>query len=275
MIGYVLRKATWVGRATTFCVGLVVILILVLGVGTTALAAVPGDPFRLGRLNAVDRMTALVGSVSGPLLKVDNNGGGPALALESNSGRPPLTVSAGASKAINLDADRLDGKDASAFLPVDGKAANAATADTAGDAGALDGKDSSDFLPVDGMARDAEKVDGLDAYQFMRSATYYHRNTSTFASDGTQTVTANCPRSPREFTAISGGASVVAPDAAGEAGLAEIPVALKVDRPEGRSSWVAVASETSPYGGEWALKVQVVCVLQTQSYAYPADEDGR
>lgn len=275
MIGSAIRRVMCFGRAMTFCVGLAVVFAAVLGVGTTALAAVPGDPFKLGRLNAVDRVTALTGSISGPLLKADNNGGGPALALESEAGRPPLTVNATAGKVTNLDADRLDGKDSSAFLPTDGKAADSAHADVAGEAGTLDGKDSSEFLPVDGMARDAEKVDGLDAYQFMRSATYYHRNTSTLASDGTQTVTANCPRGPREFMAISGGASIVAPDSAGEIAPTEIPVALKEDRPEGRSSWVAGASETSPYSGEWAVKAYVVCVLQTQNYYYPADDDDR
>lgn len=275
MVGNALRKVMWVGRATTFCVGLIVVVSLVLGAGTTALAAVPGDPFKLGRLNALDRVTALAGSVSAPLLKVDNNGGGPALSLESAAGRPPLTVNADAGKATNLDADRFDGKDSSAFLPADGKAADAVRADAAGEAETLDGRDSTDFYAVGSKVADAERVDGLDAYQFMRSATYYHTNVSGFASEGTQTVTANCPRSPREFMAISGGASVVVPAAAGEAALAEIPIALKVDRPEGRSSWVAAASETSPYSGEWAVKAHVVCVLQTQSYYYPADDDGR
>lgn len=274
MIGRSFGKVMWLGRAVTFCVGLAVVLAVVLGVATTALAAVPGDPFKLGRLNVVDRLTTLTGNVSGPLLKVDNNGNGSALSLEAETGRPPLTVNAGAGKAVNLDADKLDGKDSSAFLPVGGKAASATTADTAGDSGTLDSKDSSDFLPVDGTAQDAGKVDGLDAYQFMRSATYYHRNTSVFSSDDAQTVTASCPRTPRQFMAISGGVSIVAPDSAGEAALAEVPVAVKEDRPEGRSSWVAVASETSPYDGEWAVKAHVVCVLETQSYYYPADAHG-
>ena len=138
-------KVTWVGRATTFCVGLAVVLAVILGAGTTALAAVPGDPFKLGRFNNVNRVTALVGGVAGPVLRVDNNGGGPALALESNPGAPPLAVNAGAGKATNLDADKLDGKDASSFLAADGKAQDSTRSDTAGDAGTLDGKDSTDF----------------------------------------------------------------------------------------------------------------------------------
>lgn len=110
------RQVMWVGRAATFCVGLAVVLAVAFGVGTTALAAVPGDPFKLGRLNTVDRITSLTGGAAGPLLRVDNNGGGPALALKSEAGRAPLTVNAGAGKAANLDADRLDGTDSDDFM---------------------------------------------------------------------------------------------------------------------------------------------------------------
>ena len=41
-------KIMWVGKATTFCVGLAVVLALILGVASAALAALPGDPFKLG-----------------------------------------------------------------------------------------------------------------------------------------------------------------------------------------------------------------------------------
>jgi hypothetical protein len=70
----VFSKVMWVGRATTFCVGLSVILAVVFGIGATALAAVPGDPFRLGRINTIDRLTTLAGNVTGPVLKIDNDG---------------------------------------------------------------------------------------------------------------------------------------------------------------------------------------------------------
>jgi hypothetical protein len=39
--------------------GFAVMLAVVLGVGTTALAAVPGDPFKLGKANAVNALTSL------------------------------------------------------------------------------------------------------------------------------------------------------------------------------------------------------------------------
>ena len=42
------RKVMWVGRTTTFCVGLAVVLAVAFGVGTTALAACPGTPSSWG-----------------------------------------------------------------------------------------------------------------------------------------------------------------------------------------------------------------------------------
>ena len=50
------------------------ILALALGVATMALAAVPGDPFRLGQVNRInDALTTLIGGRSGPMLVVDND----------------------------------------------------------------------------------------------------------------------------------------------------------------------------------------------------------
>ena len=74
-------KIMWVGKATTFCVGLAVVLALVLSVGSAALAALPGDPFKLGQTNRVDHLSALVSDLSGAVLKVDNDGSGTALEL--------------------------------------------------------------------------------------------------------------------------------------------------------------------------------------------------
>ncbi len=73
MLKTIFSKVMWVGRATVFTVGLAVTLALMLGVATAALAAVPGDPFKLGRSNAINRLTALVGGVDSALLRVDNN----------------------------------------------------------------------------------------------------------------------------------------------------------------------------------------------------------
>lgn len=109
-------KAMWVGRATAALIGLTIALAVVLGIASMALAAVPGDPFKLGKINSINRVSTLVGSVAGPLLKVDNNGGGPALKLEANSGKPPLVVNADAGTATNLDADKVDGLDSPALM---------------------------------------------------------------------------------------------------------------------------------------------------------------
>lgn len=99
-------------RVTSVLLGLAAMLAVVLGVATTALAAVPGDPFQLGRLNAVSR---LAGNVAGPMLVVDNNSGAAgatALNLQVEAGKAPIAVNAIAGKATNLDADEVDGLDA-------------------------------------------------------------------------------------------------------------------------------------------------------------------
>jgi hypothetical protein len=157
MLGEILEKALRVGRATMLAVGLAVVLAAVLGVSTAALAAMPGDPFRLGKINAINRMSTLVGSAAGAMLKVDNNGAGPALELHVGSTTDPnantvapMTVNS-ARKVDNLNADRLDGQDAGAFLGAGQKAA---------DADKLDGKDSTAFLPGRFYARQTGNAPG-------------------------------------------------------------------------------------------------------------------
>ena len=119
MASRVRSRAIRLGRATVFTVGLAIILAVVLGVATTALAAVPGDAFRLGRINTIDRLSSLVGTTANAMLRVDNNGTGPPLSLQSGAGRPPVVVNAAAGTATNFDADQLDGRDSSAFLPAE------------------------------------------------------------------------------------------------------------------------------------------------------------
>lgn len=103
-----LSKVLWVGRTASVAFGLALVVALVLGVTTVALAAVPGDPFKLGRINAVNAMTQLVGTTDFVMLKVDNNGTGSALGLEVEPGEPPMRVNS-AKKVPNLNADKLDG----------------------------------------------------------------------------------------------------------------------------------------------------------------------
>jgi len=114
-----IEKVTWVGRVAVFAVGLAVVLALTVGLATTALAAVPGDPFKLGKTNAVNAISRLAGSVAGPSLQINNdsaNASATALDLRVRQGKPPLRVNS-ARKVANLNVDSLDGKTSSGFLP--------------------------------------------------------------------------------------------------------------------------------------------------------------
>ena len=68
-------KLARIGRLAVFGVGLLAILALVLGAATTALAAAPGDPLRLGQSNTIDVLTMLLGNRAGTLHQIKNNGG--------------------------------------------------------------------------------------------------------------------------------------------------------------------------------------------------------
>lgn len=53
----VFGKLLRVGRATALALGVGVMLALVLGATTLAVAAVPGDPFRLGQVNSINKLS--------------------------------------------------------------------------------------------------------------------------------------------------------------------------------------------------------------------------
>ena len=114
----VLSRILWLGRGTATTMGVAVMLAVVLGVGTSALAAVPGDPFKLGRTNSIDVMSTLVGSASGTLLRINNNGSGPAVDLRVEEGEAPMNVNS-TTRVNGLNADQIDGKDSAAFVPAD------------------------------------------------------------------------------------------------------------------------------------------------------------
>ena len=146
-------KVMWVGRATVFLVGLCVILALLLGLASTALAA-NGHPMLLGSLkNAATKTTALVGKVSsGPAFSVRNPNGGTALDLQVSSGQAPITLNS-SQKVTNLNADQLDGKSDTDFYAAGSKVS---------DSELLDGKDSTEFLVANGKAQDASHADNAD-----------------------------------------------------------------------------------------------------------------
>jgi hypothetical protein len=159
----ILARTVWLAKGAALFWGSVLTLAVVLGVGTTALAAVPGDSFRLGRINAVDAASGLVGSVNGATLAIENKSPGskgapaPALSLKVTAGNPPLVANPEAGTAKNFSADELDGLDQDAFLRANGKAT---------DANLLDGKDSTGFLTTAGKAADSDRLDGKDSTSF-------------------------------------------------------------------------------------------------------------
>ena len=68
------KKIAWVGRTVSMVFGLALVVALVLGIATMALAAVPGDPFKLGQVNRINNaLTTLIGSRSGAMLAIDND----------------------------------------------------------------------------------------------------------------------------------------------------------------------------------------------------------
>jgi hypothetical protein len=111
----IFSRVVWFGRATTFVVGLAVILALVAGVASTALAGTGvRAAFNVGKTNTVNAVSKLVGSVAGPSLVVDNNStnsAATALDLHVEAGKAPMKVNSG-TKVANLNADKLDGMDA-------------------------------------------------------------------------------------------------------------------------------------------------------------------
>ena len=94
---------------------LAVMAALTLVTASAALAGTGvGGVFNLGVNNTVNAITNLVGSVSGPSLRIDNNSanlGARALDLQVEPGRAPMSVNS-ATKVTNLNADRVDDKSA-------------------------------------------------------------------------------------------------------------------------------------------------------------------
>jgi hypothetical protein len=194
----ILHRAMQVGRAAVFTAGMAMILALLFGVATTALGATGGN-FILGKANVADTVSKLTAGISGSTLQVINNGAGTALDLRVGSSTTapadktvaPMKVDSQA-RVANLNADEVDGKDASSFAPsvhthpgediTSGTVAEARiddsltrddevmsrvqAADGAGsglDADQVDGKDSSAFLLVNGKARDSAHADQADS----------------------------------------------------------------------------------------------------------------
>jgi hypothetical protein len=141
------NKALRVGKATMLAIGLGVSLAILLGVATAALAAVPGDPFKLGKSNKINAVSTLVGNVAGPMLTIDNDStsfGATALDLRVEPGKAPLKVNSDV-RVSQLNADEVDGFGSSDLLTESG--------------------DRNDFLPSDTYIRTSNFVNGPGNFQ--------------------------------------------------------------------------------------------------------------
>ena len=123
MIRTAAKKVAWVGRTASMVFGLALVLALLFGVASMALAGTGvGGVFNLGQKNTVDRITQLVGSTAGAMFKVDNDGSGTALDLRVGSPTDdPATKTVAPMKVdsqqvvTNLNADKVDGEDSGSF----------------------------------------------------------------------------------------------------------------------------------------------------------------
>jgi len=117
MVRRLFGKVMWLGRATSALVGLAVLFALAIGAANSALAHTNMDAklFHLGHNNPVAAISTLAGTLTGAVLKVDNNGTGPALSLEASTGKAPIAVNWAAGTATGLSADELDGRDSAAY----------------------------------------------------------------------------------------------------------------------------------------------------------------
>jgi len=126
-----------------FVVGSVVSTVMLLAATAMAGTGV-GAVFNLGQNNTVNATTTLKGSTTSKNLQLTNTGSGSGLGITVAAGKAPISVNASAGKATNLNSDKLDGMDSSAFLSASGKAA---------DSDKLDGLNSTDFLSASKLMR--------------------------------------------------------------------------------------------------------------------------
>ncbi len=116
----IIGQMLWLGRGTATIMGLALMVAVVLGIATTAMAALPGDPLRLGHANAINALTRLTGDANSAMLRIDNNSSGPsatALDLQVEPGKAPMKINS-AGKVANLNADRVDGQHAPLLVRV-------------------------------------------------------------------------------------------------------------------------------------------------------------
>jgi hypothetical protein len=165
-------------RATSIVVGLAVMVALVGGVVSLALAKPPADG---GTPPGGETAAAILKGVENTATTVTtliNSGTGAALNLVVQPGNPPLTVNS-ETVVDHLNADKVDGKDSTAFV--------SATNGKAPDSELLDGIDSTKFAQVDadGKVANSDKLDGMDSTAFAAAGigTVYTDRTPLFNQD--------------------------------------------------------------------------------------------
>jgi hypothetical protein len=180
MVRKIFHRMMWVGRAAVFTAGMTMILALVFGVATTALGATGGN-FILGKANVAGTVSKLTAGISGAALQVVNSGAGTALDLRVGSSTTapadktvaPMKVDSQA-RVANLNADEVDGKDASSFAASththSGEDITSGTISEARIGGSI--ARDGEIVPTvkasdgDGSGLDADQLDGLDSTTF-------------------------------------------------------------------------------------------------------------
>lgn len=139
-------------RGTSLVVGLAVMMALMVGVASSALAGTGvGGVFNLGKTNTVNAITKLVGGVPGAGLVIDNNSTDPAataLNLQVEPGKAPMKVNSN-TRVANLNA---------------ASAGQADSAENAANANALNGKPSTAFLGSSLYEKSASFTGTVNAY---------------------------------------------------------------------------------------------------------------
>lgn len=123
MLRSVASKLAWVGRTASMVFGLALVMALLFGAATTALAhsGVDTKLFHLGHSNVATALTSLGGKlgVNGPMLAITNNNADTndtALSLNVQAGEAPMRVNS-ATKVGNLNSDKVDSYDSTTLLP--------------------------------------------------------------------------------------------------------------------------------------------------------------
>ncbi len=157
MVRSALSRVMWVGRATVFLVGLAVILAVVVGLASTALAHTGVDKklFHLGHNNPVAALSKLTGSVANGVLQVTNTStanttqDATAIGATNNSISSPAMRATNAGRGTALELNVTCPISSSCFKPAPMKV-NSDTKVQNLNSDELDGKDSGDFLPAGG-----------------------------------------------------------------------------------------------------------------------------